>query len=183
MADLIPIAKADPHAVEALLDAVFGQDRHQRTAYRLRDGVAAIPELSFAAVEGDLLVGSIQCWPVELATDSGGRVPMILVGPIAVSPLRQDIGIGRALTREAIAVAQRLPLPGGDSLMLIGDPDYYGRFFGFDADRTGDWRLPGPFEPHRLLALGQGVPMQPGHVGPRIGATVQRRLAGDARGS
>ncbi|UZK69229.1 N-acetyltransferase [Sphingomonas sp. S1-29] len=183
MADLIPIAEADQQAIETLLDSVFGTDRHQRTAYRLRDGVAAIPELSFAAVEDGQLVGSIQCWPVELAADSGARIPMILVGPIAVSPLRQDVGIGRALTHRAIAVAQQSDIPGGDSLMLIGDPDYYGRFFGFGAERTGQWRLPGPFESHRLLALGSDVPMQPGHVGPRIGATVQRRLAGGPRGS
>src|SRR3546814_14378121 len=31
-----------------------------------------------------------------------------------------------------------------DRLMLIGDPEYYRRFFGFTADRTGQWRLPGP---------------------------------------
>ncbi|WP_033923298.1 GNAT family N-acetyltransferase [Sphingomonas sp. 37zxx] len=183
MADLIPIADTDQNAVEALLDTVFGTDRQQRTAYRLREAVGIIPPLSFAAVEGDLLVGSIQCWPVELAADSGDRVPMILVGPIAVSPLRQDVGIGRALTRRVIEVAQNSAIAGGDSLMLIGDPDYYGRFFGFGADRTGQWRLPGPFEPHRLLALGNGIPMQAGHVGPRIGATVESRLAGHASGS
>ncbi|TKD53223.1 GNAT family N-acetyltransferase [Sphingomonas baiyangensis] len=163
---LVPIDRVAPAAVESLLDAAFGADRHARTAYRLRDGAAPIAAISLAAVEGDLLVGSIQCWPLRFEADAGGSVPMVLVGPIAVSPARQDIGIGRALTRAAIAAARDQAVPGGDALMLIGDPDYYGRFFGFTAGRTAGWRLPGPFEPHRLLALGSGVPGGAGAVRP-----------------
>lgn len=170
MFDLIPIAEIAPDRIETLLDAAFGTDRHGRTAYRLRDGVAAIPELSLAAVIGAELVGSIQCWPVMLAADDGARMPMVLVGPIAVSPAHQDVGIGRALTRAAIARAAQGDIAGGDALMLIGAPDYYGRFFGFTAERTGGWRLPGPFEAHRLLALGDAVPDQAGDVRPRISA-------------
>lgn len=170
MFQLVPIDRIAPARIEALLDAVFGADRHGRTAYRLRDGAAAIPALSLAAVMGDELVGSIQCWPAQLAADGGGEVPMVLVGPIAVSPAHQDVGIGRALTREAIARAGQGDVAGGDALMLIGDPDYYGRFFGFTAARTRRWRLPGPFEAHRLLALGAGVPDMAGDVGPRISA-------------
>jgi predicted N-acetyltransferase YhbS len=168
--DLVPLADIAPDRVETLLDAVFGTDRHGRTAYRLREGVGVIPALSLAAMMGDALVGSIQCWPAMLAADDGGRVPLVLVGPIAVSPAHQDIGIGRALTRAAIARAAAGDIPGGDALMLIGDPDYYGRFFGFSAERTGQWRLPGPFERHRLLALGDNVPDRAGSVGPRVSA-------------
>lgn len=146
-------------AVEQLLDRVFGADRHGRTAYRLRDGVAAVPALSFAAVEAGTLVGSIQCWPVELIGDDGSVTPMILVGPVAVSPERQNVGIGRALMRRVVDGA-------GDAvLMLIGDHDYYAQF-GFGAAHTGAWRLPGPFERARLLARGP-APDMPGMVGPR----------------
>lgn len=146
-------------AVEQLLDRVFGADRHGRTAYRLREGVAAVPALSFAAVEAGTLVGSIQCWPVELTGDDGSVTPMILVGPVAVSPERQNVGIGRALMRRVVDGA-------GDAvLMLIGDHDYYAQF-GFGAAHTGAWRLPGPFERARLLARGP-APDMPGMVGPR----------------
>jgi predicted N-acetyltransferase YhbS len=34
---------------------------------------------------------------------------------------------------------------------MVGDPDYYDRFFGFSAARTGGWTLPGPWDPARLL--------------------------------
>ena len=35
-------------------------------------------------------------------------------------------------------------------MVMIGDPEYYGRF-GFSADGTSGWTLPGPWEPRRLL--------------------------------
>lgn len=161
MFDLLPLADMPAEGVESLLDAAFGADRHGRTAYRVRTGMKAVPELSFAAVEGGVLVGSIQCWPVALACDDGGRVPMVMVGPVAVSPARQNVGIGRALMWRAIEVAQ----PRGEPLMLIGDPEYYAQF-GFDADATGQWRLPGPFEQRRLLARDH-APDRAGVVGPR----------------
>jgi predicted N-acetyltransferase YhbS len=56
------------------------------------------------------------------------------------------------------------------ALMMIGDPEYYGRFFGFSPEYTGAWRLPGPVEARRLLAAavgGHAVPDAPGIVGPR----------------
>jgi len=36
--------------------------------------------------------------------------------------------------------------------VMIGDPEYYGRFWGFTNAHTSGWDLPGPFERHRLLA-------------------------------
>ena len=159
MFHLVPLADVSADAVELLLDAAFGADRHGRTAYRVRLGMAPIPALSFAAVEDGTLVGSIQCWPVALAADEGSRIPMVMVGPVAVSPARQNIGIGRALMWKAIEMAD------GEALMLIGDPEYYAQF-GFEAEATGQWRLPGPFEQHRLLAR-NGAPDRAGIVGPR----------------
>ncbi len=161
MFDLVPLADVPAQGVELLLDAAFGTDRHGRTAYRVREGMDVIPGLSFAAVEDGALVGSIQCWPVALACDDGTRVPMVMVGPVAVSPARQNVGIGRALMWRAIEAAQAA----GEPLMLIGDPEYYAQF-GFDADATSQWRLPGPFEPRRLLAR-DGTPDRVGIVGPR----------------
>ncbi|WP_163500483.1 GNAT family N-acetyltransferase, partial [Escherichia coli] len=78
-------------------------------------------------------------------------VPMVMVGPVAVQPDRQQGGIGRMLMERALEAAETAAVPGADALMLIGDPEYYARFFDFSAERTGGWRLPGPFEPRRLL--------------------------------
>ena len=164
MIELVALETIDGDAVERLLDRAFGSDRHGRTAYRLREGTRALSGPSLAAVESGLLIGSIQFWPVLFAGDDGRRVPLTMVGPVAVQPDRQQGGIGRRL------MAAGLSRVGDSPLMLIGDPEYYTRFFGFDAARTGGWRLPGPFEPHRLLARGPDVPAGTGSIGPRVSA-------------
>ncbi|MFS0773962.1 GNAT family N-acetyltransferase [Sphingomonas sp. 1P08PE] len=165
MTMIVPLTPDRAAAVEALLDAAFGPDRRGRTAYAVRGTALAIPALGFAAVDADgALVGSIQCWPVRFAADDGGAVPMVMVGPVAVMPGHQQGGVGRRLTDAALAAARAEGLDA--AMMLIGDPGYYGRFFGFTAERTGGWRLPGPVEPHRLLARGAGVPAGSGTLGP-----------------
>src|SRR5690242_9035953 len=156
MLRFVPIAEIAPVLVEHLLDRAFGRDRHGRTAYAVRDGTDPVPALSFAALDGDTLVGTIQCWPIALTHDDDGRrSPMVMVGPVAVDPPHQHHGIGHALMAHMLDAATET---GADaSLMLIGDPEYYGRFFGFTAERTGNWRLPGPVERHRLLSRGDAV--------------------------
>jgi predicted N-acetyltransferase YhbS len=98
--------------------------------------------------------------------DDGSRHDLVMVGPVAVDPARQGGGVGRALTTRALDAAAATGNDG--ALTLIGDPEYYGRFFGFSADRTGGWRLPGPVEPRRLLARGPAVPAVAGTLGPAL---------------
>ena len=147
---LIPLDNVDPALVEALLDRAFEPERHTRTAYKVREGTDWLPALSFAAIDADEhLVGTIQCWPVALTDPAGRRHPMIMVGPVAVEPEAQGQGYGKALMTASIAaLSPQAPLP----QVMIGDPEYYGRFWGFTADHTGGWQLPGPWEPRRLLA-------------------------------
>lgn len=151
MADarIIPLDDIDPALVEALLDRAFEPERKQRTAYKVRDGVDWLPALSFAALdENDHLAGTIQCWPVGL-TDPDGKIhPMIMVGPVAVLPDVQMRGFGKALMAASLgSLSPEAPLP----QVMIGDPEYYDRFFNFTNAPTAGWRLPGPCEPNRLL--------------------------------
>lgn len=147
--NLIPLENIDPVLVEELLDRAFGEDRHERTAYKVREGVEWLPGLSFAALDDkDFLVGTIQVWPVALTAPGGRRHPMLMVGPVAVVPDRQGEGFGQALMLGMMgSMHAEAPLP----LVLIGDHDYYGRLFGFSAQNTGGWTLPGPWDPARLL--------------------------------
>ena len=146
---LIPLDNVDPLLVEQLLDRAFDGERHQRTAYKVRAGMDWLPALSFAAIDGEEhLVGTIQCWPVALTDPAGRSHPMIMVGPVAVLPEQQGRGFGQALmTASLAALSPEAPLP----QVMIGDPEYYGRFWGFTNAYTGGWTLPGPFEAHRLL--------------------------------
>jgi predicted N-acetyltransferase YhbS len=159
VAELLPLAGVDDAEIEALLDAAFGTDRRGRTAYRLREAASLIDHLSFAISDAGKLLGSIQCWPVAVA-----QAPLILVGPVAVAPERQSEGHGKRLMQAMLAAVR----PDDPPMVMIGDPEYYGRF-GFAADGTSGWTLLGPWEAHRLLLRNPGgvaLPAQ-GLLGPR----------------
>jgi predicted N-acetyltransferase YhbS len=166
---LIPLAEIEPAMIEQVLDRAFGSDRFGRTAYKVREGTEWLPALSFAAMDEDgLLVGTIQAWPVALTDPEGRRHPMLMVGPVAVVPERQREGFGQALMLALLgAIDDRAALP----QVLIGDADYYGRFFGFIASPTASWTLPGPWEPERLLVRANNPALLPaeGSLGPWLG--------------
>lgn len=168
---LQPAAAVAPDAIEHLLDAAFGPDRHERTAYRLRAGTRPIGRLSVAACESaGRLVGVGLCWPLRL-TSGAEEHALILVGPVAVHPDRQGHGIGTLLMRHIVAAADSEETA---PLLLIGDPGYYGRF-GFDAAPTGSWQLPGPVERHRLLVRPSEAALpRDGMLGPWADASLRR---------
>jgi predicted N-acetyltransferase YhbS len=142
LTELVSLNRVPAEAVEQLLDDAFGQDRHSRTAYLLRIPQTEIAALSFAILDGNRLTGSIQCWPIKL-----DNTRLVLVGPVAVAPDRQGTGLGKRLMQAMLdAAAHR----GNPPMAMIGDPEYYGRF-GFSAEQTGGWTLPGPWEARRLL--------------------------------
>lgn len=170
MATLVPLSAIDPVLVEQLLDEAFGPDRHARTAYRIRLGVDALEALSFAALDSDdYLVGSIQVWPVALTDPKGRPHPMLMVGPVAVMPGRQNDGFGKALMAASLSAIEAgfesgaAPLP----QVMIGDPDYYGRW-DFLGKHTAGWHCPGPFEQNRLLVRSGNSAVLPaeGMLGP-----------------
>jgi len=135
---------ADVATREALLDASFGENRHDRTCQRLRDGRAPAAGLALSAVHEGTLVGTVRLWHVS----AGGR-PALVLGPLAVDPACRELGIGAALMQQALAAARARR---HEAVILLGDAPYYARF-GFSAEKTGALVLPGPFERDRLLAI------------------------------
>ncbi len=150
---------ADLPEIDSLLDARFGPARRNRTAYRLRDGAAPDAALSFVARDGAALIGSVQCWPITLRGAAGSVQPLVLLGPVAVAAAREGQGLASALMRAALAAADALARP---PVLLIGDAPFYGRF-GFSADATAQWQLPGPVDRARLLLRGSAAGL------PRLG--------------
>lgn len=175
MATLVPLSAVDPEMIEQLLDRSFGEDRHARTAYRIREGVEWLDGLSFAALDEDeYLVGTIQLWPVALTDPEGRNSPLLMVGPVAVVPERQNEGFGKMLmiaALEAVAASATNDAPALPQVM-IGDPEYYGRFFGFTAEPTAKWHCPGPVDHARLLVRCDNPAVLPeeGMLGPWPGA-------------
>jgi predicted N-acetyltransferase YhbS len=138
---------SDVIAREALLDACFGANRGLRTCERLRDGRAPAEGLAFSAVgrgSATGLVGTLRLWHI-----SAGRIPALLLGPLAVEDACRKLGLGAALMEHALAAAVAR---GHRAVILLGDAPYYARF-GFSAQKTSRLSLPGPFERHRLLGL------------------------------
>jgi len=136
----------DERAIEALVDRCFGPGRYAKTAYRLREGVALEPRLSFVAVrESDgVLLGSVRFWPVAIGGQSS-----LLLGPLAVEPQLRGKGIGISLMQRGIEQARAL---GFATMILVGDEPYYARV-GFARLAAGRIRMPGPVDPERLLGL------------------------------
>lgn len=137
----------DQGAIEHLLDLGFGLGRRVKTSYRLREGSSPVPGLSLVIRDKELgVVGAISFWPLAIGGDG---VPALLLGPLAVHPARQNIGIGRALMGEGL---WRARTKGHALVLLVGDQPYYGRI-GFNRVPDGRLTLPGPFDPWRLLYL------------------------------
>lgn len=135
----------DGTARERLLDACFGQGRFLKTSQRLREGRQPSRGLALSAVRDEALVGTVRLWDVE----TGCGRPALLLGPLAVDPAMQGVGLGGALMRAALAMAADL---GHGAVLLVGDAPYYARF-GFAQAKAANLAMPGPFERERFLGL------------------------------
>jgi predicted N-acetyltransferase YhbS len=144
---IMPETAGDAERVASLLDQCFGLARRTKTTYRLREGECPVPGLSLIArLPSGRLVGANSFWSVRIGS---AGVPALLLGPLAVAPDLQGIGIGRSLMRRGLAEARNL---GHRLVILVGDEPYYGRL-GFRQVPAGQLLMPGPVEPARLLYL------------------------------
>ena len=157
MIQIVPATPADIPEIDLLLDAAFGPARRKRTAYRLRENIAPLAALSFVARDGETpestIVGSLQCWPLQLRGLSGTLLPLVLLGPVVTAADWQGQGVASRLMNAALAAADATAAP---PILLIGDEPFYGRF-GFSAAATAGWQLPGPVDRTRLLLRGDAA--------------------------
>ena len=93
----------------------------------LRKG-GSVPELELLAEENGVLIGHILLTKASIRRD-GTAFDTLLLAPLSVTQDRRQHGIGAALVREALGRAAAM---GYASVVLVGDPAYYGRF-GFRA--------------------------------------------------
>jgi predicted N-acetyltransferase YhbS len=135
---------ADSDAIDRLHERAFGPGRFARTAFRLREGAPPLVELSYAALVGTLLVGSIRLTPV-----AAGDQRALMLGPLTVEPAFENRGIGAALMSRSLAAARAA---GHELVLLVGDEPYYSRF-GFKRVPSRQLEMPGPVNPDRFLVL------------------------------
>ena len=82
----------DAQAIERLHERTFGPGRFVLSAYRLREHVDHLLDLSFTAHIGTLLVGSVRQLPVCV-----GDTAALVLGPLTVEQPFRTHGIGRRL--------------------------------------------------------------------------------------
>ncbi len=141
------VQAADAAHIEKLLDRSFGIDRRVKTSYRLREGNSPVASLSLLIRDKEMgISGAISFWPLKIGRRGSDA---LLLGPLAVHPARQNLGIGLALMRNGLARAKAM---GHGLVILVGDLPYYARV-GFARLPEGRLLLPGPVDPKRFLYL------------------------------
>lgn len=151
---------ADRAAIAALHARVIGPGRFARTAYRIREGLPDVSPFCLLALLDGVLVASIRFTAVTI----GGRGRALMLGPLVVETEHAGKGYGKQLVADGLDQARRA---GIEIVVLVGNESYYGRF-GFVPVPAGQMILPGPVDPHRILAAELVAGVLPGFSGPIV---------------
>jgi putative acetyltransferase len=128
---LRPARPDDRDAIVAVTAAAFGG---KEKAVRIVRDVE--PEISLVWEEDRQIVGHVM-----LSRMSMGEHRPLQLSPLSVAPAYQGRGIGSALTREALRLADDAGEP---LVLLLGHPAYYPRF-GFEPASPLGLEAPGEF--------------------------------------
>jgi putative acetyltransferase len=110
----------DRSAIGDVVAAAFGRPGEARLVERIRQDGDSV--FSLVAVDGDTIVG------YSLLSRMTAPFRAVGLGPVAVRPDRQGMGIGGRLIRAGIERATQTDWEG---IFVLGNPLYYRRF-GFD---------------------------------------------------
>jgi len=132
-----PERPGDEAAIAELTRAAFFD--HPHSSHNEAEIIAALRDsgalsVSLVAVWNDRVIGHVAVSPVSISDGTGGWYGL---GPVAVVPEQQGRGTGQRLVREAL---DRIRESGGRGCVVLGEPEYYGRF-GFQVDPS--LQLPG----------------------------------------
>jgi putative acetyltransferase len=151
-----PERGADPTEVAAiteLVTAAFGSDFEGALPAAIRASANYIPGSALVAVHDDRIVGHVMIAYVGLRNGDGVLSRVASLSPLAVAPAAQGRGVGRALVRAVVAVAETRGEP---LVVLEGSPRYYGSFgfersvpYGITIDLP-DWAPPEAAQVMRL---------------------------------
>lgn len=160
MLDLALEQPGDLPEIETLLDLSFGPDRLKKRSYHFRRNVPPVAALCLVARDPGRpeIVGGIRYWPVTIGQMA---TPALLLGPLAIQPARRGTGVGAALMRQSLALAEQA---GHRVVVLVGDLAYYGRFGFSPAQPRGIFMT--QEAPERVLA----TELQPGALNSVVGA-------------
>jgi putative acetyltransferase len=111
--------RADASAIRLAVTAAFGRPDEAVIVDQVRTANEALAEF-VAEVDGEVaghvLLNQMRCRPPMIAAG---------LGPLAVAPAFQGLGIGSALVRRGLDACREL---GARACVVLGAPAYYGRF-------------------------------------------------------
>jgi putative acetyltransferase len=154
-----PEQPGDIAAVHRVNADAFGRPNEADLVDALRANGKAI--LSLVADLDGLVVGHV--FFTEMLVEPGFAPRVIALGPLAVLPPYQRQGIGSALVRQGIEDCRSLRY---DLLLLLGEPEYYGRFGFVNAPELG-LRLSDHMTERATNAF-QVIELKPGSAGNAI---------------
>ena len=140
-----PSEPEDRLAILAVQRRAFGGETEARLVDSLIDG--PVPTISMVADLDGMIVGHILLSQLE------GPEKSLALAPLGVDPEWRDFLIGTELTNRAIARARE---EGWQSIFVLGDPVYYGRF-GFKSELARHVKTPYPGPAFQALELAPGA--------------------------
>lgn len=142
-----PVVSGDHAAIRSLVVEAFGQPGEADLVDRLRADGDVVLEL-VAEREGE-----IRGHVVFSRLDAGGHAAVALA-PLSVAPAHQRTGLGAALVEDA---HRRLAADGERLAVVLGEPDYYGRF-GYRHEDAAGFDSEYQCDALQALVLGDGAP-------------------------
>lgn len=152
-----PEAATDANAISAMLKRAFNGVSHSKgteaAIVRALRAQSALAVSLVAEIQGKV-IGHAAFSPVAVGDNT---CPWYGLGPLAVEPKYQRLGIGASLVATGLDWLRKR---GAAGCVVLGDPAYYGRF-GFKT--TSGITLAGP-PPENFMALVLAGPMASGEV-------------------
>lgn len=102
--------------------------------HNLRKSKEYIPQLDLVVIYDTKIVGHIISSKARVIDNKNNEHELLCVGPFAISPKIQKMGIGTQLLSHSISTAKEMSYNG---MVLFGDPNYYHRFGFDDASKFG----------------------------------------------
>ena len=124
MVTIRPETTEDIDAIRSLNEQAFDQKDEADIIEKLRNRSALT--VSLVAVQGNQIVGHILFSPVTIESEESS-ITAVGLGPMAVLPAYQRMGIGSELVRAGL---EGCKLSGQEVVVVLGHPEYY-PLFGF----------------------------------------------------
>jgi len=138
---------SDRYGIAGLVETAFGRPDEARLVEALAADGDVVVEL--VAERDATIVGHVLFSPLIIET-SNRSSSAVALAPLSVAPAFQRQGIGAALVEDA---HRRLRLAGETFSVVLGDPDYYGRF-GYAHDLASGFESEWQCEALQALAWG-----------------------------